>query len=88
MNTYIKCLLSGAPVPFPLLIAMRLRQVPVEMITDAYIRCRKAGIDLDMEELETEYLAAPDDFELYVKERVNLHREEVVKPEVTVPRFE
>ncbi len=58
---------------------MRLRQVPVEMLTDAYIRCKKAGIDLEMAELETEYLAAPDDFDLYVKERVNLHREGTAK---------
>jgi len=75
---WLRCLLSGAPVQFPLLVAMKIRNVPVARLADAYICCVKAGVEIDMAELETEYLAAPDDFDLYVKERVKIHREESV----------
>lgn len=69
-------MLSGAPLEFPLLVAMKIRNVPVARLADAYICCVKAGIEIDVAELETEYLAAPEDFELYVKERVKIHREQ------------
>mgnify|MGYP005857454903 CR=1 FL=1 len=75
-NLWLRCLLAGAPVPFPKLIAMKIRNTPVDRLVDAYIICIKVGIPIEMEELEAEYLAAPDDFTLYVQERVKLHREE------------
>ncbi|MGJ8651742.1 MAG: flotillin-like FloA family protein [Opitutaceae bacterium] len=73
-NVYLRCLMSGAPLSFPLLVAMRLRGVPLDQVPDAYIRCLKAGIEIDVSELEAEYLAAPNEFEIYVDELVKLHR--------------
>ena len=76
-NFWLRCLLSGAQVPYPKLIAMKLRNTPVDQIVDAYIVCKKAEIPINIEELEAAYLEAPDDFMLYVQERVRIHREEM-----------
>lgn len=73
-SIYLRCLLSGAPLAFPRLVAMRLRGVPVDQVADAYIRCLKATVEIGVDELEAEYLAAPDEFEIYVDELVKLHR--------------
>jgi len=73
---WLRCLLSGAPVNFPVLVAMKLRNSPVARIVDAYIVCVTVGVPITIEELEKEYITAPEDFELYVKELVRIHREE------------
>lgn len=73
---WLRCLLSGAPVNFPVLVAMKLRNSPVDRIVDAYIVCVTVGMPITIEELEKEYIAAPEDFDLYVKELVKVHREE------------
>jgi uncharacterized protein YqfA (UPF0365 family) len=73
---WLRCLLSGALVNSPVLIAMKLRNTPVDRIVDAYIVCITVGMPIKIEELEKEYIAAPEDFELYVKELVKIHREE------------
>jgi len=76
---WLRCLLSGAPVNFPVLVAMKLRNTPVARIVDAYIVCVTVGMAIQIEDLEKEYIAAPEDFELYVKELVKIHREETNK---------
>ncbi|GEM_PF-5559611 len=73
---WLRCLLSGAPVNFPVLVAMKLRNSPVERILDAYIVCVTVEMTIQIEDLEKEYIAAPEDFELYVKDLVRIHREE------------
>jgi uncharacterized protein YqfA (UPF0365 family) len=56
-STWLKALLSNAPVGFTTLLAMRLRGVPVGLIVDARITAVKASIPLTTDQLEAHYLA-------------------------------
>jgi uncharacterized protein YqfA (UPF0365 family) len=56
-SIWLRALLSGAPVGFPTLIAMRLRGVPSSLIVDARITSVKAGIEISANDLEAHYLA-------------------------------
>ena len=56
-SIWLRALLSGAPVGFPTLIAMRLRGVPASLVVDARITSVKAGIAMDANDLEAHYLA-------------------------------
>jgi len=56
-NTWLKAMLSGAPVGIPTLVAMRLRGVPYNLIVEARITAVKAGIQIDTDLLESHYLA-------------------------------
>lgn len=59
-GTYIKCLSAGVPAnPFDL-IAMSIRKVPADMITDAYLKGTKGGIELHLDKIEAHYLAGGD----------------------------
>ena len=73
---WLRSLLSGAPVDFAVIVAMKLRSSPVARIVDAYITCVTVGMTIEIDELEKEYIADPDNFDLYVKELVKFHREE------------
>jgi uncharacterized protein YqfA (UPF0365 family) len=56
-NIWLKAWLSGARVGLVNLVAMRLRGVPYGVIVDARIRAVKAGIELGVDEIESQYLA-------------------------------
>ncbi|MBT3635756.1 MAG: flotillin-like protein FloA [Opitutae bacterium] len=56
-TTWLKALLSKAPVGFLTLLAMRLRGVPVGLIVDARITAVKASLPLTTDQLEAHYLA-------------------------------
>lgn len=56
-STWLKAMLSGAPVGIPTLIAMRLRGVPYNLLVEARITAIKAGITIDSDLLEAHYLA-------------------------------
>jgi uncharacterized protein YqfA (UPF0365 family) len=56
-NIWLKAWLSGAKVGLVNLVAMRLRGVPYGIIVDARIRAVKAGIQLGVDEIESQYLA-------------------------------
>jgi len=79
IQVFCKCWLSGETISFPVLIAMKIRRTPLEKLTDAYVQCRKAGLDIEIGELEAEYMAMPDDFDVYVEERIKIEREERAK---------
>ncbi len=57
VGTWIRAMVSGAPVSMGTLIAMRLRGVPVTQIVDARITAVKAGLPIDTDPLEAHYLA-------------------------------
>ena len=42
------------------LVGMRLRRINIRMIVEAYINATKAGLDIDIVELETHYMAGGD----------------------------
>src|SRR5687768_8998793 len=56
-NVWLRALLARAPVSITTLLAMRLRRVPYAQIVDARITASKAGIDINIDKLESHYLA-------------------------------
>lgn len=60
IKTWFVALVSGAHVSMVRLIGMKIRRIKVGPIIDAYIMARKAGIQIDVVELETHQLAGGD----------------------------
>lgn len=61
LSVWLKALSSGAPVRLMTLVVMRfLRKLPHSLIVDARITAVKAGIDLQIEPLETHFMAGGD----------------------------
>ena len=56
-SVWLRAWLAGAYVGFSDLIAMRLRQVPYGPIVDSRITAKKAGIEIDINEIEAHFLA-------------------------------
>lgn len=60
-TVWMKALSSGAPVGIGALVAMRFfRKLPYSLIVDARIMSVKAGIDLSINDIETQYMAGGD----------------------------
>ncbi|MDD3831468.1 MAG: flotillin-like protein FloA [Clostridia bacterium] len=57
VGTYFRALISKAHVSMGQLIGMKLRKIQFKMIVEAYIRARKAGLDIEVNELETHIMA-------------------------------
>ena len=57
IKVWFRCLVSGTYVGISRLIGMRLRRINVNMVVDAYISAKKAGLDLSINELETHAMA-------------------------------
>jgi len=55
--TYMNCISANVPIPAVQLVAMQLRNVPTNVIVEAYVRVRKAGIPLGLDRLEVHYLS-------------------------------
>jgi uncharacterized protein YqfA (UPF0365 family) len=60
INIWFRALVSGAYVGMNRLIGMKLRKIKVNMIVEAYIMAKKAGINIDINEIETHYMAGGD----------------------------
>lgn len=60
VSLWFRALVSGAPVSMGRLVGMRLRKIRIAMIVDAYITGKKAGLDINITELETHYMAKGD----------------------------
>lgn len=57
MGTWFTAAVSGAYVSVGKLIGMKLRRIRYKVIVDAYIKSRKAGLAIEIEDLETHYMA-------------------------------
>ncbi len=57
LKHWFRALISGAHISMGTLIGMKLRKIKVDLIVDAYIMGKKAGLDISVNELETHYLA-------------------------------
>ena len=60
VGTWFRALVSGARISMGRLIGMRLRRINIRMIVEAYINAVKAGLEIDVVELETHYMAGGD----------------------------
>lgn len=56
-GTWFMAATSGAYVSASKLIGMKLRRIKYKVIVDAYIRAKKAGLDILINDLETHYMA-------------------------------
>ena len=52
IGTYFIALVSKAHVSMTRLIGMKMRRIKYKMLVDVYIRARKAGLNIDITELE------------------------------------
>lgn len=57
LKLWFLALVSGARISMMNLVGMRLRKIPVKLVVEAYIRARKAGLEMGAEELGNHYLA-------------------------------
>jgi uncharacterized protein YqfA (UPF0365 family) len=55
--TWLRAWSAGAPVSMLMLVGMRLRHVPYDIVTNARVTAVKAGIPVETELLESHYLA-------------------------------
>lgn len=60
VSLWFRALVSGAPISMSRLVGMRLRKIKIGMIVDSYIKAKKAGLGINIAELETHYLAQGD----------------------------
>lgn len=60
VNMWFRALVSGARISMGRLVGMRLRRINMRMIVEAYITATKAGLNIDISELETHYMAGGD----------------------------
>lgn len=57
LRTWFRCLVSGTYIGMSRLIGMKLRRINVDLVIDAYINAKKAGLDININELETHAMA-------------------------------
>ncbi|MBR4124284.1 MAG: flotillin-like FloA family protein, partial [Clostridia bacterium] len=57
VNLWFRCLVSGTYVGIFKLVGMKLRKVNANMVIDAYINAKKAGLDINIDDLETHAMA-------------------------------
>ena len=60
IKVWFRALISGAHISMSRLIGMKLRKINIGMIVEAYVSAKKAGITIDINELETHYMAGGD----------------------------
>lgn len=57
IRTWFRCLVSGTYIGMARLVGMKLRRINVDLVIDAYINAKKAGLDVNINELETHAMA-------------------------------
>jgi len=57
VNLWFQCILTGVRISLLQLVFMRWRRVPPSVIVNAMINSKKAGLDLNADQLEAHYLA-------------------------------
>jgi uncharacterized protein YqfA (UPF0365 family) len=64
LSTYLVAVFSGVNIGIVRMISMRFRSVPARPIVLAFITAQKAGIPIELDQLEAHYLAGGDVFEV------------------------
>lgn len=57
IGTWFTAAISGARVPMSRLVGMKMRRIKYKLLVDVYIRARKAGLNIDIGELESHVMA-------------------------------
>lgn len=72
LRLWFRALVSGSHVSMGKLIGMKIRKVKVQDIVLSYISAKKAGLKLDIDDLETHFLAGGN-VDLVVKALISAH---------------
>ena len=54
---WVKAMFSGTYIQASKLVGMKLRNIDINLIVNSYINAKKAGVSLDISDLETHYMA-------------------------------
>ncbi len=57
LGSWFTSIVSGAPVGLGRLVGMKVRRIRYKTLVDVYIRARKAGLEIDISELESHIMA-------------------------------
>ena len=60
VKVWFRALVSGAYISVGRLIGMKLRKIKLNMVVEAFIMAKKSGINIDINEIETHYMAGGD----------------------------
>ena len=60
VKIWFRAFVSGAHISMSRLVGMKLRKIDINMLIEAYVAARKAGLTIDINELETHYMAGGD----------------------------
>ena len=60
VKIWFRALVSGAHISMSRLVGMKLRKIDTNMLIEAYVAAKKAGLTIDINELETHYMAGGD----------------------------
>ncbi len=60
IGVWVRALVSNAYIPAFKLVGMKLRHVEIGRLVDCYIKAKKAGVKIGIDDLETHYLAGGD----------------------------
>ncbi len=60
VKLWFRALVSGAHISMSRLVGMKLRKIDATMLIEAYVAAKKAGLTIDINELETHYMAGGD----------------------------
>ena len=56
LGPWLRAFTQGMPVSAIYVLGMRLRGTPANLLVDAYLRVRRAGVSMDIGEIEQMYL--------------------------------
>ena len=56
LGSWLRAFTQGMPVSAIYVLGMRLRGTPANLLVDAYLRVRRAGVSMDIGEIEQMYL--------------------------------
>jgi len=57
IRPWFRTLAAGEAIPFPQIVALRLRGNPPDLLVDAYITLKKLGVQVTMPSVEATYVA-------------------------------
>lgn len=60
IGVWVRALVSNAYIPAFKLVGMKLRHVEIGRLVDCYVKAKKAGVKIGIDDLETHYLAGGD----------------------------
>jgi len=80
LSHWLKCFTSGCPVKLVELMSLRIRKIPLGLLTDSYIIAQKKRVPITFLELAEKYQEDPAGFKDYLKIACEVTEEENIQP--------